>query len=87
MTAAAAQPNSQEPLTPTELKVLYRLFDFELDYSEIASELGVTKAAVNFHVLNILSKLGVTSRFSAVCTFAKFNLEYRDAFFNSILQE
>lgn len=82
----AAQPNSQEPLTPTELKVLYRLFDFDFEYSEIASDLGVTKAAVNFHVLNIFSKLGVTSRFAAVCSYAKLNPDYRDAFFNSITQ-
>lgn len=84
MTANPHQP--LEPLTAREVEVLFHLFDFELDYSEIAQKLGVSKATVNFHVLNILSKLSADSRFSAVCIYSKINSEYRIAFFNSISQ-
>jgi NarL family two-component system response regulator LiaR len=88
MTATAnQQPNSNEPLTQRETEVLYYLFNFELDSSEIAQALSISKATVNFHVLNILSKLSADSRFSAVCMYAKINPEYREAFFKSISQD
>jgi DNA-binding NarL/FixJ family response regulator len=83
MTTQPSQPLI-EPLTVREVEVMFQLFDFSLDYSEIAQRLNVSKATVNFHVLNILSKLSADSRFSAVCIYAKLNPDYRAAFFNSI---
>jgi DNA-binding NarL/FixJ family response regulator len=84
-TAPQTQPANQgEPFTNREIEVLYRLFDFEMDYSEIAQELGVTKAAVSFHVVNIFSKLSVDSRFAAVCMYARVSPAYRKAFILSL---
>lgn len=90
MTANASQPNNsqnqqgQEPLdlSSTEVKVLYLLFNPELDLSDIARELFVTRGTVSFHTVNIYSKLSVGSRFEAICKFAQVDTAYREAFFN-----
>ena len=78
------QPQLVEPLTQREVEVMFFLFNFELDYSEIANELSVSKATVSFHVLNIFTKLAVDSRFAAVCSYARLSPAYRQAFFQSL---
>lgn len=50
--------------TPTEVRVL-ELVALAMGNSEIARELGITRAVVRYHVSNILSKLCVSSRVSA----------------------
>lgn len=75
-----AQPANIEPLTPREEEVLYLLFHFELDPSEIAEKLSISKSTLAGHTLNIYSKLGVSSRFEAVCKYAGLEENYRLAF-------
>lgn len=83
MTNAAAQPGPQEPpsLTEREVEVLYLLFYPELDLSDIARKLVISRNGVGQHTLNIYSKLQVTSRFEAICKFAQLDENYRKAFF------
>ncbi len=57
--------NSLELLTPRELEVLF-LVSQGLQNKEIAAQLGIKIRTVEFHVSNILSKLGVTSRIEAM---------------------
>lgn len=85
MTANASQPNSQvEPLdfTPKEIEVLFLLFNPEMDLSDIARKLLVTRGTVNQHTVNIYSKLQVSSRFEAICKYAQIDDDYREAFFS-----
>jgi len=55
------RPRHPDILTPREWEVLALLRD-GLANPEIAERLGVTRDAVKYHVSEILSKLGVTSR-------------------------
>lgn len=83
MTPAAQQAN-QEPLefTPREKEVLYLLFNPEIDLSDIARKLVVSRSSVNQFTVSIYSKLQVGSRFEAICRFAQIDETYREAFFN-----
>jgi NarL family two-component system response regulator LiaR len=72
------QSTTEEPppghdLTETERKVLKLMVD-GLNNPEIAEELVVSASTVKFHVSNILSKLGVTSRTEAVALAVRHNL-------------
>lgn len=80
MTAQLYNNYIPEPLTPREVEVLYLLFDFDLDPTDIAARLSITRSTVKFHTLSIYSKLGVDSRFEAICCYARINPEYRAAF-------
>ena len=71
-----------EPLSPKEVEVLYLLFNPELDQSDIARQLSITRTTVSFHTINIYSKLQVSSRFEAICKYAQLNSDYRQAFFD-----
>jgi DNA-binding NarL/FixJ family response regulator len=81
-----AQPASQqEPLnalTEREIEVLYLLFNPEMDLSDIARKLFISRSGIAQHTLNIYTKLQVTSRFEAICKFAQLDPDYREAFFN-----
>ncbi len=54
-----------EPLTPSEQRVL-ELLVAGLRNAEIAGELVVSVKTVEFHVSNVLSKLGARSRAEAI---------------------
>lgn len=73
-------PHLAEPLTSREVEVIYLLFNFDLDASEIAQKLSITKPTVNSHIANIVSKLGASGRADAVCRYARINADYRAAF-------
>jgi NarL family two-component system response regulator LiaR len=60
-------------LTEREHEILMLMVD-GLSNSEIASRLFVSQSTVKFHVSNVLSKLGVTSRTEAVALAVKNNL-------------
>lgn len=70
----------QEQLTPRELEVLELLFNPELERSDIAALLHITKHTLKNHTWNIYTKLGALTRFEAVCKYARINPEYRQAF-------
>jgi NarL family two-component system response regulator LiaR len=59
------QPAPHYDLTERELEILALLVD-GLPNGEIAEKLVVSQSTVKFHVSNILSKLGVTTRTEAV---------------------
>ena len=59
------QPAPHYDLTERELEILALLVD-GLPNGEIAAKLVVSQSTVKFHVSNILSKLGVTTRTEAV---------------------
>jgi NarL family two-component system response regulator LiaR len=67
------EPPPGDDLTETEKKVLKLMVD-GLNNPEIAEELVVSASTVKFHVSNILSKLGVTSRTEAVALAVRHNL-------------
>jgi two-component system, NarL family, response regulator LiaR len=60
-------------LTEREYEILVLMVE-GLSNSEIAEKLVVSQSTVKFHVSNILSKLGVTSRTEAVALAFKHNL-------------
>src|SRR5216110_1179246 len=55
------RPRHPDILTPREWEVLALLRD-RLANPEIAERMGITRDAVKYHVSEILSKLGVSSR-------------------------
>lgn len=57
-------------LTPKEIEII-ELIAKGLHNREIASTLGIKNRTVDFHVTNILPKLGVKSRFEAVLIYMK----------------
>ena len=57
-------------LTPKEIEII-ELIAQGLHNREIASALGIKNRTVDFHVTNILPKLGVKSRFEAVLIYMK----------------
>jgi DNA-binding CsgD family transcriptional regulator len=59
------RPPTPDILTPREWQVL-ELLRHGLSNREIADELGISLAGAKFHVSEIISKLGVTSREEAV---------------------
>lgn len=70
------EPPTQAPrfhLTDRELEVLV-LMASGRTMSEIASELVISQSTVKFHITNIQSKLGVTTRTEALIVAAKNNL-------------
>lgn len=80
MTARLDNQNQIEPLTPREVEVLYLLFRFELDPSEIACQLSISKRTLDNHVCSIYGKLSVTSRAEAVHAFAQVDPPYLAAY-------
>lgn len=58
-----------ELLTPKEIEII-ELVSRGLHNKEIASALDLKVRTVEFHVSNILSKLGVSKRFEAVLKWA-----------------
>jgi len=60
-------------LNPRELDVL-RLIVHGQNNSRIASELNIAESTVKYHVSNVLSKLGVTTRAEAVAVAVQHNL-------------
>lgn len=76
-----------EPLTPKELEVLKLMLNPELDRADIARELGITRYTVCTHILSIFSKLHVSSRFEAICKYAKMDESFRQAFIEMISKE
>ena len=58
------RPPHPDILTPREWEVL-ELLRRDLRNSEIAERLAITERGVKFHVSEIISKLGVTSRHEA----------------------
>jgi DNA-binding NarL/FixJ family response regulator len=61
-------------LTPKELEII-ELISQGLRNREIATALGIKNRTVDFHVSNILSKLGVKSRLEAVLIYSKDQTE------------
>ena len=59
------RPPYPGPLTPREWEVL-RLIEDGLTNEEIAARLGISFAGARYHVAEIISKLGVSSRYEAV---------------------
>ncbi|HEY8910604.1 MAG TPA: response regulator transcription factor [Desulfosporosinus sp.] len=57
-------------LTPKEIEII-ELIALGLRNREIATTLGIKNRTVDFHVSNILPKLGVKSRFEAVLSYMK----------------
>jgi len=65
ITAAADSGTGSTDLTETERRVLALMVDGQSN-PQIADSLGTSLSTVKFHVSNILSKLGVSSRTEAV---------------------
>ena len=61
-------------LTPKEIEII-ELIAQGLRNKEIAASLGIKNRTVDFHVSNILSKLGVKSRLEAVLAYTKERME------------
>lgn len=59
-----------KPLTSREIDII-ELVSKGLHNKEIASALGINVRTVEFHISNILPKLGVSSRFEAALQWAK----------------
>jgi NarL family two-component system response regulator LiaR len=70
--AAAVPAASGDQLTQREREVLTLMVNGSSN-AEIAEQLVLSRSTVNFHVSNVLGKLGVTSRTRAV----KFALQHR----------
>lgn len=51
----------KKSLTPTEEKII-ELMKQELSYDEVGHKLGIAKGTVATHMRNILTKLGLRSR-------------------------
>lgn len=66
---AASSEIPREILTPKEIEII-ELVSRGLHNKEIASSLGLNVRTVEFHVSNILPKLGVSKRFEAVLQWA-----------------
>lgn len=64
-----------ELLTPKEIEIM-ELVSRGLHNKEIASALGINVRTVEFHVSNILPKLGVSKRFEAVLQWANGGLSH-----------
>ncbi len=71
--SAGISPPPGQDLTEAELGVL-KLMIKGLNNPDIAEQLMVSTSTVKFHVSNILSKLGVTSRTEAVALAVKHNM-------------
>jgi len=64
---AAGQRLPEQPLTPTEIRVL-RYLPTHLSAPEIGAELHVSTSTVKTHMRNLYAKLGVHSRTEAVAS-------------------
>jgi len=62
-----------DDMTDREREILLLMVD-GLSNSEIASRLVISRSTVKFHVSNVLSKLGVTSRTEAVAMALRYHL-------------
>lgn len=60
-----------KPLTLKEIEII-KLVSRGLHNKEIASSLGISVRTVEFHVSNILPKLGVSKRIEAVLQWANY---------------
>lgn len=58
--AGCALGGTDNPLTEREIAILQRICR-NMNYDEIAAELGITKRTVNFHIGNMLAKTGYKS--------------------------
>jgi DNA-binding NarL/FixJ family response regulator len=63
--ASLAQHQGEDDLTPRELEVLELIRDGQRN-KDIAEKLEISEATVNFHIKNILDKLGANDRTHAV---------------------
>ena len=64
---------SKEILTTREMEV-FSLFVKNYTTKEISNELGISEKTVRNHISNVMQKLEVTSRTSAVIELLKLNL-------------
>jgi len=71
--AVSGAKDQENLLTPRELEII-ELVAKGLQNKEIAASLGIKTRTVDYHVGNILSKLGAKSRLEAVITWK--NLKY-----------
>ncbi len=63
--ASLAEHQGDDDLTPRELEVLELIRDGQRN-KDIAEKLEISEATVNFHIKNILDKLGANDRTHAV---------------------
>ena len=70
---SSPSPSPVEKLTPRERDVL-PLLGQRLSDAEIADHLFIGVRTAEFHVANIIGKLGATSRRDAIATAAKMGL-------------
>jgi LuxR family maltose regulon positive regulatory protein len=70
---AASSSTLIKPLTRREAEIL-RLLATELSTKQIAMELNITWATTRTHIKNIYGKLGVSSRYEAMCYAQEFGL-------------
>ena len=68
------EKNQGALLTPKEIEII-ELIAQGLRNKDIAASLGIKNRTVDFHVSNILSKLGVKSRLEAVLAYSKDQVE------------
>lgn len=80
------QPETEQ-LTPKELEVLNLMLNPELDRADIAQKMFITRYTVCTHILSIFSKLHVSSRFEAICKYAKMDESFRQALIEMISKE
>lgn len=72
-TAGKESGHSAPPLTRRQLDIIRRVAQGQ-SYKEIAAQLGITKRTVQYHVLEIMQKLGLENRTQMIMYAAKTHL-------------